>query len=185
MYSGNRPPRTRLLRRALFEHLTRLKYYRKHPNVARAHLEDFDRLAKLFHKRLDDDAFELLLDSTFNAPAHDRQARSFEEMVRDVFPSVADDFCARFYSYPSAILHGDSLVSSDVLELVRGATSRLHLTSRRQNTAKDVLYNYFAFFIGLLHETAIVLGSDPADIVTLQERLRDIRISVGIGEVLA
>jgi hypothetical protein len=57
-----------ILRRALFEYVTRLRYYRMHPEIARAHLEDFERLAKLFQRRIDDDAFQLILDPAFPTP---------------------------------------------------------------------------------------------------------------------
>jgi hypothetical protein len=160
-----------ILRRAIFEHMTRLRYYRMHPEIACAHLEDFERLAKLFQRRIDDDAFQLILDSAFNAAAHDRQKRNFEEIVKDVHSGHADDFYARFYTYPSALVHGDALAFMDVLEMHTDGTWELHGSSRRKNTDKDVLFNYVAFFIGVLQDALEQFGMDLAGVFALRQRL--------------
>lgn len=37
-----------ILRRVMFEHMTRLKFYRQRPDIVRAHLDDFTPRARLF-----------------------------------------------------------------------------------------------------------------------------------------
>jgi hypothetical protein len=169
-----------ILRRAMFEHMIRLKFYRKNPSIARAHLEDFERLAKRFQRRLDDDGFQLVLDAAFNAAAHDPQHYSFEQILRDLNPELVSDAYARFYTYPSALLHGDALASMDVLERRGDGSWRVHGISRRHDTDRDILYNYVVFFIALLQDAMEHFGVNLERLVALRARLGDVRKSLGI-----
>lgn len=83
----------------------------------------------------------------------------------------ADDFYARFYTYPSALMHGDALVFMDVLEMHSDGSRELHGSSRRKNTDKDILFNYVAFFIGLLQDALEQFGMDMAGVSALRQRL--------------
>lgn len=168
-----------ILRRAMFEHMARFRYYRQHPDVARAHLDNFEPRAKLFQKEIDDPGLTLVLDPAFDESKHNQKRLGFDVIVKALFPGKSDDWYRRFYTYPSSLIHGDALVAMDMLEQNPDATFTVHATSRRQNT-NEILYNYTAFFINLLLNATQQFGIGDDKATLLRRRLDAIRQALGI-----
>jgi len=174
-----------ILRRVMFEHMIRLKFYRRRPDIARAHLDDFTPRAKLFQRRLKDDGLHIILDPAFDEALHDPQKkyRNFEIVLSEVLPEKADELYAQFYQYPSALIHGDAFASADIIEMQADDTVKVHGASRRSNT-NETLYNYVAFFISLLEDASAQLGVGVDAIAALRERQDAARRGLGM-DILA
>jgi len=170
-----------ILRRIMFEHMVRLRFYRAHPVIARAHLDDFTPRAQLFWQRLGEDASKLILDPAFDEQNHDpaKRYRHFDQVLAAVFPKRSDDLYATYYTYPSALIHGDALASMDILELKPGGAWTVHVTSRRDNT-DETLYNYVALFINLFIEATSQFGVGTDRATRLRERLDTVRVALGM-----
>jgi hypothetical protein len=165
----------------MFEHMTRLKFYRKRPEAARAHLDDFTPRARLFQRRLGDDGYHIIPDPAFDEALHDPQkkVRNFEIVLNKVFPEKADELYAQFHQYPSALVHGDAFASSDIIEMQADGNWKVHGSSRRSNT-NETLYNYVAFFISILEDASAQLNVGYEEIMKLRERQDAVRCGLGI-----
>lgn len=170
-----------ILRRVMFEYMIRLKFFRKRPDVARAHLDDFTPRARLFERRLAETGFQIIPDPSFQEALHDPQKRyrSFEAVLDEVFPENADDLYAQFYQFPSALIHGDALASIDILEMRDDSSFTVHGMSRRYKT-NEILYNYVAFFITLLEEACAVLNVHTDRVERLRQRREEVRQTLGL-----
>jgi hypothetical protein len=169
-----------ILRRVMFEHMVRFRYYRQHPDVARAHLDDYEPRTKLFQSQIDDPGLKLILDPAFDPKKHDRKRRGFDGILKAVFPKKSNDWYRRFYAYPSSLMHGDALISMDILEVRPDGTFTVHGASRRQNT-EEILCNYVAMFVGLLVDATQQLGAGTDKATRLRARLDAVREGLGIA----
>ena len=174
-----------ILRRVMFEHMTRLKFYRKRPEIARAHLDDFTPRARLFQRRLGDDGYQIIPDPAFDEALHDPQKkfRNFEIVLNKVFPEKADELYAQFYQYPSALIHGDAFASSDIIEMQADGKWKVHGSSRRTKT-NETLYNYVAFFISLLEDAFAQLNVGSEAVAKLRERQDAVRRGLGMDTLV-
>jgi len=137
LVDGKRSRAALMLQRAAFEYYTRFHYYWSHPEHAKTAMDDYNPKMELFADRIGPDDITLIGDPNFDRAAHDaakKPHKHFDQVCRDVYGADkwAEQY-ARFYSYPSALLHGDATMSMDVLELTDGRWF-LHLDSRRPFT---------------------------------------------------
>jgi hypothetical protein len=165
-----------VLRRMMFEYMTRLRFFRQRPDIARAHLDEFTPRVRLFQQRLTDNNFRIILDPAFEEALHDPQKhyRNFMTVLSEVFPNNAEDLYAQFYQYPSALMHGEALASADILELSDDGTWTVHHRSRRTNT-NETLLNYLAFFVSLLEDGTAILNIRHEHVAKLRDRQQTVR----------
>jgi hypothetical protein len=168
-----------ILRRIMFEYMVRLRYYRQRIDIARNHLYDFERRAVLFQKRLAPQPIALILDPTFDQSSHKLINTNFDDILEALFSGRGSDLYANFYSYPSALIHGDAMAFCDVLEFTTEGTWTIHMKSRKDKT-DETIYNYTAFFINLLFDATTIIGVGNDVVRRLHSRLDGIRAALGI-----
>lgn len=169
-----------ILRRCMFEHMVRFRFYRSRPEIARGRLFDFTKDIEKFQKRLGDEAFHVISDPTADHSTHKPDGMNFEQILRAVFPKNCDRLYAQFYSFPSALMHGTAMASVDIIEDTGDGQFRIHAVSRRGDTARDILFNYVSFYRALLEDASDVLNLDSAAIRALRERQGETLAALGI-----
>jgi hypothetical protein len=137
-----------VLRRIAFEYYTRFHYLAKHQEYAKTAMDDYNAKMKQFQKRVGRQNITLVPDPHFDEAAHktaEKPYNKFYAVCSDVYGDSCDERYARFYSYPSALLHGDATMSIDVLELVDNRW-QVHLDSHRAFT-NEIAGNLIVFFL--------------------------------------
>lgn len=143
------------MRRLVFEYCIRHRFYLQHPDVADQHLHDYFRKADTFFVRLGDPSADKRFLDAVHQEAQKRGKRkkdkwdNFYDIVADQNSRLADEWYARFYTFPSALMHANALCSLDLLEKVDDDTVQLHMESRLSNVSQ-IVYNLIWFVLGFI-----------------------------------
>lgn len=172
-----------ILRRIAFEYRTRFHYYWTHADECKTAMDEFTRKAELFASRLGPEDIKLILDADYDDAAFraaPKRYKKFETVCDDVRGKSGPDFYARFYSYPSALLHGDATASMDVLEIIEGDKWRVHLDSRRPFT-NEIAGNLTVFLLDFTIDVSTAFQlSTLADLKAVGAEFNSVRGRLGI-----
>jgi hypothetical protein len=137
-----------MLRRVVFEYHTRFRFLRMHPEHASTAMDEFQERSERFAKRIGSEDVTFVYDANFDRERFeeaDKPYRNFEAICNAVYGQKAQEYYARFYSYPSSLLHGDVMMSMDVLKL-EGDRWEIHLDSGRPFT-NEIAGNLIVFLL--------------------------------------
>lgn len=175
-----------IMRRLVFEYLIRFEFYRRHPDAAEQHMLDYFPRADLFFRRLDDPGadrrFVEMVRQTSQAQTKRPRERwdRFDQMLAAVIPSKAEEWYARYYMFPSALIHGEALCSVDLLEQLPDKSIRLHVESR-QTQLNEIVFNLVWFVLRFEKTTVKIFSLKSGDRVdALDVRLNDLAPKLGI-----
>ena len=136
-----------MLRRVAFEYFTRFRFYMTHPEHATTAIGEFEAESERFAKRVPGQV-TFIQDPDFDYERFEdaeKPYRQFKTVCDEVFGKEAAEFYAHHYAYPSFLLHGNVMVSMDVLKSDTEQQS-VHLGSPRAFTNR-IASNLIAFLL--------------------------------------
>lgn len=176
-----------IMRRLVFEYCIRHRFYLQHPDVADRHIQDYFWKADSFFTRLGDPNGDQRFIEAVRQEAQKRGKRdtdkwdNFFNIVADQNSLKADEWYARFYVFPSALIHANPLCSLDLLEKVDENTIRLHMESRRADV-NEIVYNLIWFVLGFVRtcDRTFSLGQNSL-LQTYDDRLAAVADRIGLS----
>jgi hypothetical protein len=137
-----------MLRRVAFEYHTRFRFFLLHPELASTAMNTFQKESQKFAKRVGPDVVTFIYDPNLDDEelrAAAKWKRDFKEICDEVHREKAQEQYAHFYSYPSYLLHGNVMMSMDVLK-TDSEPKGVHLDSARPFT-NQIAGNLIVFLL--------------------------------------
>lgn len=137
-----------MLRRVAFEYHIRFRFFLMHPDHASTAMGEFEDISAKFAQRVPGQ-ITFIQDPNFDRERFDdasKPYRHFETICKEVHGENAQRFYAHFYAYPSFLLHGNVMMSMDVLK--GDEPQAVHLDSARPFT-NEIAGNLIVFLLDL------------------------------------
>lgn len=171
-----------MLRRVSFEYFTRFQFMHMHPEHATTAMGDFRKKSEVFEKRVGSDQVTFTQDPNFDLDRYQANSKAFpnfEGICNEVHGERGQAYYALFFSYPSALLHGDAMMSMDVLKTDTGK-QRVYLDSARPYT-NEIAGNFIAFTLGLALDAALAFSLESRKLLEeIMEEFNERRIALSL-----
>ncbi len=172
-----------MLRRAMFEYRTRFRLFVIDPSQASTAMDEFHDLGRKFERRVPGQV-TFIRDPNFKQDRYDAARRkypNFSAICDAVYGGDAPEYYAHFYSYPGSLLHGDAMLSMDILK-VDGDQEGVHVNSARPFT-NQIGGNMLVFLLDFSGDVCRSLDLPSRRVVeVIGKEFNDRRRAIGLLE---